>query len=129
MNNENKSSNFWLGFLLGGIFGAFLIFLLGTREGKRLAKKIIEKGELFDEDLEEKVEKLQANGKKFLKQAEDVKEKVSNETNKDKKKIGSRLINKMDKALTKIESIQKKGVEVTSKIHKRHFKKNGKPLN
>lgn len=44
-NNNNKSgNNFFNGFLLGLLVGAAIVFLLGTKKGKRLLKAISEEG-------------------------------------------------------------------------------------
>lgn len=128
MKNENRASNFWFGFFIGGILGAFIIFLLGTKEGKKLAAKLDEKAELFEEDIEGKVGKLQKQGEDLLKQAQDVKDKVTKEFDDKKTAASSKLVDKMDKTLSKIEEVQKKGVVLTQDVHRRHFKKNGKTL-
>ena len=50
MDNNNpsagsgQSNNFFSGFLLGALVGAFVVFLLGTKKGKRLLKAISEEG-------------------------------------------------------------------------------------
>ena len=45
MENNNKSNgNFFSGFLLGVLVGGFLVFLLGTKKGKKLLKAISEEG-------------------------------------------------------------------------------------
>lgn len=127
MNNEKGNNHFWLGFMLGGIFGALIIFLLGTEKGKRLAKKIIEDSNLAGEDIEEKIDKLKTSGENIIREAEDVKEKVAKKVDS-KKGVSNRLISKMDEALTKIENIQKKGAEATRSVRHRYFKKKGRPL-
>ncbi len=43
-NNNNSGSNFFSGFLLGVVVGAAVVFLLGTKKGKRLLKAISEEG-------------------------------------------------------------------------------------
>ncbi len=44
-NNSNKSeNNFFSGFILGALVGAVVVFLLGTKKGKRLLKAISEEG-------------------------------------------------------------------------------------
>lgn len=42
-NNQNKG-NFLSGFLLGLLVGGFVVFLLGTKKGKKLLKAISEDG-------------------------------------------------------------------------------------
>lgn len=127
MNNE-KRGNFWVGFFLGGIFGAILIFLWGTKEGKKVAKKIIDQGELFEEEIEEKIGKLQEKGEALLSEAQGMKERVIKEVVEGKKNVSEDLVVKMDKALTHLEDLQKKGVAVTQHVHHRYFRKNGKKL-
>ncbi|OGG08079.1 hypothetical protein A3D05_00290 [Candidatus Gottesmanbacteria bacterium RIFCSPHIGHO2_02_FULL_40_24] len=126
---SNKAGNFWLGFFLGGIVGAFVIFVLGTKEGKKLAEKIRENGEILEEDLEEKVAKLQKKGEDIVKQAKKVKEQVVKEIEEKKGATSDALVTKMDEAFTKIEDLQKKGTALTEEVHQRYFKKDGKPLN
>lgn len=43
-NNKNSGNNFFSGFLLGVLVGAAVVFLLGTKKGKRLLKTISEEG-------------------------------------------------------------------------------------
>ena len=131
MNNQSccqKKIPFWLGFILGGLFGAATIFLLGTKEGKKLAKKLLEKTEVFEEELEEKISKLEDSGQDFLKEAQAVKDRIVNDIDKEKKQISTVLASKMNQTLGKIEDIQKKGVELTKEVRHRYFKKNGKTL-
>ncbi|KKS45079.1 hypothetical protein A3J20_01065 [Candidatus Gottesmanbacteria bacterium RIFCSPLOWO2_02_FULL_42_29] len=129
MTNENsKPGNFWFGFFIGGLVGAFTIFLLGTKEGKRLAEKLREKGEEYEEGLEEKVAGLQKKGEEFLSEATRVKEKIVKEFDEKKKEATEDLVSKMDATFSRLEELQKKGIELTEDVHKRHFKKDGKPL-
>lgn len=43
-NNSNSGSKFINGFLLGALIGAGVVFLLGTKKGKKLLKAISEEG-------------------------------------------------------------------------------------
>jgi gas vesicle protein len=126
--HDGKCGNFWLGFFLGGLLGAFVIYLLGTKEGKKTLEKIVDRAELYEEELEEKVAKLQQKGEDLLEEAEEIKEKVIQEVTSSKEKISDQLVSKMDAALTQIEDIQKKGVALTEEVHHHYFKKNGKKL-
>lgn len=127
-NNGQKNDSFWFGFFLGGLVGAFTIFVLGTKEGKKLVEKLLEKSEFYEEELEEKITKLERRGEELLQEAQEVKGQVTQSVESGKRSISDALVTKMDKALTKIEDIQKKGVALTEEVHHRHFKKNGKPL-
>ena len=126
--SEEKQGNFWFGFFLGGLFGAIAIFIMGTKEGKKLMERLTEDAEEYEEDLEQKVAKLQIKGEDFLNEANSVKEKITKEVKTGKKSITNAVADKMDQALTKIENIQKKGVELTRDVHHNYFKKNGKSL-
>ena len=127
-SDSQKSGNFWLGFFVGGLAGAFIIFVLGTKKGKKLAEKLIEEVEEHEEGLEQKVSKLQKKGEAFFKEAESVKERISEEIDTKKQIVSDTLVSKMDEALTKIEDIQRKGVGLTEEVHHRYFKKDGKSL-
>ena len=128
MKTENRASNFWFGFFIGGLVGAFIIFLLGTKEGKKLAEKIEEKAEFFEEDIEKKVGKLQKQGEDLLQNAQDMKDRVAKEIVDKKASASDALVSKMDKTLSKIVDIQKKGMSLTEEVHSKYFKKNGKTL-
>lgn len=63
MNNSEsrQGGNFFQGFLWGAIIGGSIVFLLGTKKGKKLLKTITEEGienisnigELVEDELEE----------------------------------------------------------------------------
>lgn len=108
--NYHDERGFWPGFFLGGLLGAALIFLLGTKEGKKIAQDLQEKGEELAADLEGKIEDVQKN-------AEDLKEDVAGET-----------MEKLDSALAKLEEAQVKAQETTENFRKRYFTKSGKKL-
>lgn len=62
-NNNQTDGKFFNGFLLGLLVGAFVVFLLGTKKGKKLLKAISEGGQdnisdILDKsvDLDEAVE-------------------------------------------------------------------------
>ena len=44
MNNNDQGGKFVNGFLLGALIGAGIVFLLGTKKGKRLLKNLSEDG-------------------------------------------------------------------------------------
>lgn len=129
MNNERGGGgNFWLGFFLGGLVGAFIIFVMGTKEGKKIADEILEKGEEYEEDLEQKVAKLHKKGEELLHETESIKERVVKHVEEGKKAVSDSVVIKMDEALSKIEDIGRKGVALTEDLHHHYFKKNGKSL-
>lgn len=127
-NKSNNQGNFWLGFFLGGLIGGFIIYLMGTKNGKKLLEKVIDQTELYEEEIEEKLSSLQEKGEDLLSEAENVKNKISQQVSTGKKNISSTLITKMDETLGKIEDIQKKGIELTEEVRHNYFRKNGKKL-
>lgn len=128
MEKENKRGPFFLGFFLGGLFGAILIFIWGTKEGKKIAKQLLEKGNLLEDELKEKIETIKDKGEEFLTEANQVKEKVDRQIAKSKKGVGKKIKKEINSALIKIESIGGKSAQISANIKKNYFKKNGKPL-
>jgi len=59
MNNDtNRSSgNFFSGFMIGALIGATVVFLLGTKKGKKILKAISEEGLDNISNIIEKVDK------------------------------------------------------------------------
>ena len=127
--NENKSGNFWLGFFLGGLIGAFILYLLGTKEGRKKLEKIIEQAETYEEELEEKVANLQRHGEIAFNEVEEKKEKVKKGIDGNKNTIKDNFTNRMDQALNRFENLQKKGIAFTKEAQRKFFRKNGKSLN
>jgi len=87
--NNNHGNKFFDGFLWGAILGGGLVFLLGTKKGKKLLKTITEEGveglseileaQMDEEDLEEDGEEMEDKPSfaKASKGKEDEPEKVS----------------------------------------------------
>lgn len=128
MENKNENNNFWFGFLLGLLFGSAVLFFLGTKKGKKFIGKILEKTENLEENLGKKKADKKTSEEDLLKSAEKIKKKVA-EMAKDKKlKTPSSILDKVDSALNKLESVQKKGAKLTGDVRSKYFKKDGKPL-
>jgi len=58
-NNNNSGGKFFNGFLLGMLVGAAVVFLLGTKKGKRLLKAISEEGIDNISDILDRAEKTE----------------------------------------------------------------------
>lgn len=132
MNEEKKPGNFWIGFFLGGIFGLILVFLYSTKEGKKIARSLLEKGEILEEDIEEKLALIEGKGEEILKEAVKLKKEIVRTVNKDTKKVSKIVAEKVEKTKKKVGELEKKGASLTATIEnavsKKFFKKNGKKL-
>ncbi|MBI3366238.1 YtxH domain-containing protein [Candidatus Roizmanbacteria bacterium] len=51
--NSHKLSTFWFGFLLGGALTGSAAFLLGTKQGRKTLKKILEMSENIEETVQD----------------------------------------------------------------------------
>ena len=107
MNNEHKDNKFWFGFFIGGLIGAAIIVLLGTKEGNKIEKLLEKKGKDVLEDLGDKVE--------------DLKEKVVEEVQEKKEILTEVATEKLDETLLHIETLQQQGLQNTQKL-RRAFK-------
>ena len=73
-NNNNGNGKFFSGFLIGMLIGAAVVFLLGTKKGKKLLKAISEEGVDNISTLLEKAEKTE-DSDETLEEEEDKPEK------------------------------------------------------
>lgn len=48
--NHSKNSNLWLGFAFGAIAATTIAFLLGTKKGRQILKKLLELSENLEEN-------------------------------------------------------------------------------
>lgn len=105
---------FMLGFFVGGLLGAIVLFFLGTKEGRKAGKLLERKGKDVLTDLEEKLEDLEKKGKEIVKQGEELVE--------GKSELGQEITERLDSALAHIEEIQERGRETTAGLRKKLFK-------
>jgi gas vesicle protein len=122
--SEHKGPDvkFLIGFFLGGIIGAITIFLIGTKEGKKTTKILEQKGRDFIDDLQDKIEDIEEQGKVLVKKGEALKEQVAEQLEEKKDTFTKEAAVRVDKALAHIEELQEQGRETTSHIRKRLFK-------
>lgn len=125
---HEQNSHFWFGFFIGGIVGSIVLFLLGTREGKKLLERIEEKLEFLEEDLEQKLEEAQGKGDRFLKKAKSIHRKISHDLNKNKKELANKITESVDQTQEFVGDLQKQVEIKAHHINHRFFKKNGKIL-
>jgi gas vesicle protein len=118
MSEHDNNGKFLFGFFLGGLIGALVIFFLGTKEGKKLEKKLELKGKDVLDELDEKLEELEANGKELVKKGEAMKEQVMDTFEQKKEEMTDATVEKIDTALAHIEALQHKGAETTKNIRR-----------
>lgn len=104
MSEDHHDNKFWFGFFVGGLIGAAIIVLLGTKEGRKIEQLLEKKGKEALDDFEEKVG--------------DIKEKVEEK----KEKLTEVVSEKLDETLSHIETLQEQGLQNTQKL--RHAFKN-----
>lgn len=121
MNNEQRDNKFWFGFFIGGLIGAAVIVLLGTKEGKRIEKLLEKKGREALDDLEEKAEDIKEKGEELVKKGEQLKEQVIEDIQIKKEELTEAASEKLDETLSHIEQLQQQGLQNTQKL-RRAFK-------
>lgn len=119
---QHPDPKFLFGFFIGGIIGALIIFFLGTKEGKKTGKLLEEKGKDFLDELQERIQELESQGKDLVKKGEALREHVVEQLEEKKEQITQEAAQKIDSALAHIESLQERGLETTATIRKRFFK-------
>jgi len=120
MSDTRPDSKFLLGFFIGGLIGAVVIFFLGTKEGKKTGKLIEKKGKEALEDIEDRVEDLKEKGKELIEKGEEIKDEVIEQIKDKTDEVSTDATKRLDKALEKLEDVQKSSLHTTSKIRK-HF--------
>ncbi len=120
MNNERPDSKFLLGFFIGGLIGAVIIFFLGTKEGKKAGKLIEKKGKEALDDLEERVGDLEEKGKELIARGEEIKDQVVERIKDKADEVKEDTAKRLDSALEKLEDVQKDTLHTTTTIRK-HF--------
>ena len=120
--NKKSDKKFSLGLFLGGLIGAAIIFILGTKEGKKLAENFVEKTEDFEKDLEVRVKKLRSKGEDLIKDAENIKIKLEKRIQEGKQTTSSILVSKIGESLKKLEEVQRKGISLTQELRDKYLK-------
>lgn len=118
----SHDGKFWLGFFIGGLLGAVVLFFLGTKEGKKTKKQLTEQGSNLLDELEKKLGELEEKGKDLVKQGEDIKERVIEKLADTKEDISQETTEKLDTTLAQLEALQEKGRATTATLRKRIFK-------
>ena len=124
MNDEHngKDLKFWIGFFIGGLLGAIVLFFLGTKEGKKAGKLLEVKGKDLLDELEDHLDELDKKGKELAKQGEEIKDEVLDKLGEKKGELTETATEKLDEALAHIEKLQEHGRQTTMAIRKSLFK-------
>jgi len=120
MSDERPDGRFLLGFFIGGLIGAIVIFFLGTKEGKKAGKLIEKKGRETLDDIEEKLEEIEEKGKELVEKGEAIKDQVIERIEDKTEDVSKEVTQRLDKALEKLEDVQRGSLQTTAKIRK-HF--------
>ena len=126
--NREQPTNFWIGFLLGGIIAGAAVFFLGTKRGKEMLEKLLEKIEEHEEGLADTVDSLKEKSVALLEKTQEIKDAVTFQLETKKDDVTEAIASHIDKTLTTIEDVQKQGVALTEEVHHKFFKKDGKTL-
>lgn len=119
---ERKDGKFLLGFFVGGLLGALIIFFLGTKEGKKAGKILEDRSRNLLSELEDKLTEFEKKGKDLVREGEQLKEQVVEQLEERREEFTHETTKKLDTALAHIEALQEHGRETTSSLRKRLFK-------
>ena len=122
IHSGNQDASFWFGLFLGGLIGGVLIYLLGTKEGRKLSDELQGKGEGWLAEVEKKLHDLEKHGGSLVEKGEALKEHILDKAEGAKEHLSDDVVTKVDKALEHIEKLQERGRSTTSQIRKRLFK-------
>lgn len=125
---SSHSATFFVGLFLGGLLGAIVVFLLGTKKGKKILEDALEKVEEYEEGLEDHVATMQEKSEDLLHKVQQVKDAVIEQLETKKEMVSDEVASKIDTALAKIERVQQQGMALTEEVHKKFFVKDGKRL-
>jgi len=119
MSEEHSDNRFMLGFFIGGLIGALIIFFLGTKEGKRVGKQLEEKGRDLLGDLEDRVGELEEKGKDLVARGEEIKEQVLERVEAKKEELTDSARDNVEQVLARIEELQENGLKATVNLRRR----------
>lgn len=123
MNNEcSRDNKFMIGFFVGGLIGAGLMFFMGTKEGKKVEKMIEKKGKETLGDLEDEIDDLKEKGKELMKKSEVIKDQMLEQLEDKKEDLTVEATKRIDTALAGAEEIQEKGLSATANLRKHLFR-------
>ena len=111
MTEHKSTSNFWFGLLIGSALGAGGLYVVGTKNGRKFAKKMLDAAENWEMVLEDAVAEFDF---KTYGERENIKEGME--------EFGKKAKGDMETVLEKIFSVAHK------QESKKYFSKDGKIL-
>lgn len=121
-NNNHHDFKFMIGFFIGGLLGAAIMFLIGTKEGKKVEKILEKKGKEALDDIEDKVDELKEKGEELVKKGEAIKDQVMEQIEEKKEDLTEEASKRLESALASVVEVQEKGLTATTTLKKRIFK-------
>ena len=101
---QPRDLRFWVGFFIGGLLGAIVLFFMGTKEGKKTGKLLEGKGEDILDDIRNRLTSVVREGKQQIEEKKEVVVKSATES--------------IDTALAHIEELQERGRQTTATLRK-----------
>ena len=116
---DHKDIRFWVGFFIGGLLGAIVLFFLGTKEGKRTGKDLHDKGGDILDEISERLNAFVEESKELVKEGNEMKEEVVERLGDTKQKITESTTDSIESALAHIEALQERGRQTTASLRKK----------
>jgi gas vesicle protein len=121
-HEHQHGSKFFIGLLLGGIAAAGAFYLFGTKDGKKTRKIMEEKSKEVLDDLHDKLEEIEEQGRTLKDRGEKLKEHIERQIEEKKDYLTHEASERLDQTLKRVEELQEKGREETSNLRKRLFR-------
>lgn len=117
--HEHRDLRFWVGFFVGGLIGAIVLFFLGTKEGKKTGNVLHEKGVDVLDELRDRLDEIVQEGKELVKEGKEIKEDVVEQLEDKKDSLTKTATDSIDTALAHIEALQERGRQTTASLRKK----------
>ncbi len=116
--HEHSGLRFWVGFFVGGLIGAIVLFFLGTKEGRKTGKTLQSKGDDVLDELRIRLDEMVQEGKSLVKEGKEIKEEVIEKLEDKKESLTKSASESIDSALAHIEALQERGRQTTATLRK-----------
>ena len=113
---ENNTSGFWLGMILGGAIGAVAGYLLNSKDKRQALEEIREKGKLLLENLGTLKDEIVEKGEKVKRAVEEEVVEVVKEVKEAKQDVADEMEGVPEAAREAIEKVEKAAQEAVKNI-------------